>query len=513
MNQKIQITIIDGVLKIVPFPEYLKAPLSFHDLVQVMEPFSYRKKGTGEIVTGERRAGYKNETRPLYTELQEIGGAVTHRGLFRRVLSLVGQNQDEAVVECRDHLPSFTFSPEVVRGLREEQVRVVLKVLSEVGTGQKGWQNNPRFVKPHPGSGGALIEATMSTGKTHIIGALIRCFPDVKILVVTKKKSVVKRLVDGLSELITSEPVGVFFGPKKDPRRITVCSEALLDSFDTSQIGLILYDEVHNASGEVVSNILLQFDRAIKVGLSGTLSSHKKKKFIESIFGPIVDTITDEEADEKGLVSPIKIYALHVPKGPDVSGHADVALERWGITKNVHRNKLIAQVVQLVPPDMQMIVFVRTIDHIEELLEKLPPGFVAYHGQLSDSERSRIEAGVMSGNIKRLVANDSYSEGVDTTKLRVMVEAGWSINDETVSQRAGRNRRRDAGKNLGVVITFLDDWEIPCQVEGMSKKNPLKDRALSRIRNYTKRGWPVLKINDPKEIDFSEIQDPAMTGT
>lgn len=506
MHQSIEIVISNGLLTVTPFPEYLKKPLSFYELVTVMKPFEYRDK-SGKLCSGERKDGYENKLRPLFTEIESTGGAVTHRGLFRRIHNLILENGDTPKISRKCTLPSFVFSREVVEGLLEEQQRVLLNVLSEIGTGQVGWEKNSFLVQPHPGSGGALVEATMSTGKTFIIAALIKCFPHVNVLVVTKKVSVINRLVSGLSEIIKTEPIGVFFGLKKQPQRVTVCSEALLSSFDTNQIGLIIYDEVHNSSGEVVSSILLQFDRSVKIGLSATLSNHKKKKFIESIFGPIVDTIDDEEADQKNLVAPVKVYALHIDKGPDISGHVETGLERWGITRNSHRNKLIAQIVERVPEHMQLIIFVRTIDHIEELMSKLPPGFSVYHGQLSGPERSRVEAGIISGELKRIVANDALSEGVNTTKLRVMIEAGWSINDETVSQRAGRNRRKDDGKKMGIIITMLDDWEIKGDVEGLSKTNPLKQRAASRLRVYEKRKWPVLKIKKIDEIDFSEIED------
>lgn len=507
MDQRIEISFVEGLLHIAPFPEYLQKDLKIYDMVPKMVPFSYRNKKTGELIEGQRKDGYLNVASEMFTRSEATGGAFTHRGLFRRIAGLVKKNGDTLCANQDNALPSFEFNHSVIEGLREEQVRVLLNILAELGSGQVGWQDNPNLIQPAPASGGALVEATMSTGKTHIIAAFIKCFPTVEILVVTKKRSVMQRLVDGLVELLPNEEIGIFQGAKKRRERITVCSEALLDTFDVSQVRVIVYDEVHNASGEQVSNTLLCYTKAVKLGLSGTLKNHKRKKFLQAIFGPVVDTITDEEADEKNLVSPVKVYALHVPEGPDVAGYGEVQLERWGITRNKRRNRLIKSVAELVPLDMQLIIFVRTIEHIEEL-STLLPWFTVYHAQLSNKEKDEIEKGIMSGDLKRIIANDALSEGVNTTKLRVMIEAGWSIGDQTVSQRGGRNRRKDEGKKLGVIITFLDDWEIPDQIVGMTKVNPLKGRAESRISNYKTRKWPVLKVKNPSEIDFSEIQDP-----
>lgn len=507
MSQKIEISFVEGLLHIAPFPEYLQKDLKFYDMVPKMVPFSYRDRKTGKIIEGERKDGYVNVASEMFTRSENTGGAFTHRGLFRRISNLVKKHGDTLCANQDSSLPSFEFNRSVVEGLREEQVRVLLNILAELGSGQVGWQTNPGLIQPAPASGGALVEATMSTGKTHIIAAFIKCFPGVQVLVVTKKKSVMQRLVDGLTELLPNEDIGVFHGSKKRMERITVCSEALLDAFDTSQVRVIVYDEVHNASGEQVSSVLLCYTKAVKLGLSGTLKDHKRKKFLQAIFGPVVDTITDEEADEKDMVSPVKVYALHVPEGPDVADYGEIPLERWGITRNKKRNRLIKSVADLVPNDMQLIIFVRTIEHIEELVAMMP-WFTVYHGQLSSKDRTEIEKGIMSGELKRIIANDALSEGVNTVKLRVMIEAGWSIGDQTVSQRGGRNRRKDPGKKLGVIVTFLDDWEIPDQIVGMMKVNPLKGRAESRISNYRARKWPVLKIRDPMEINFSEIQEP-----
>lgn len=499
---------VNGLLYVTPFTDYLKKDLQFYDMVPLVKKISFRDKKTGEMKEFDKRDGYEHKSIDLFTVCEENSTGITHKGLFRRIAGLIHKNGDTFSFDDKDPLKEFFFDKSVIDGLRPEQVRVLLNILGEINTGQDGWKSGKPVPPPGAGSGGALVEATMSTGKTHIIAALLKCFPTSQCLVVTKKRSVMSRLLSGLSELLPGQKIGIFHGTKKDKQRITVCSEALLDAFDTSQVSLIIYDEVHNASGAVVSSTLLCFNKAIKVGLSGTLRKHLKRKFIEAIFGPIVDVITDEEAEEKDMVSAIKIYALHVPRGPDISRYEDVALERWGITNNQIRNEMIRDVVVAIPPDLQLIIFVRTIEHMANLCENFLSGdFVQYHGQLSAKEREIIEAKIISGELKRIVANDALSEGVNTTKLRVMIEAGWSITDQTVSQRAGRGRRKDKGKNLGVIVTFLDDWEIPDLLQGMTKSNPLQARAEKRISNYKSRGWPILKIHNPDEINFSEIQD------
>ncbi len=512
----------DGFLFISPVPPGLEEELRFWELVQKFKEFNFTDRETQERRSGMRRDGYKGQWSSLITVAHGTGCCT--KGLLRRILNFMVVNGIPHSFEERRALAPFHFGPDVVAPfvlengtaiqMRPEQIRALISILCEIGSGQEGAPGDG-LVPPAAGSGGALLSATMSTGKTTIIAALIRCFPAVRVLVVTKKKSVIRRLRDGLTELLPeiAHEIGEFHGGKKDERRVTVCSEALLDSFDTTRVRLVIHDEVHNSSGTVVAGNLLAYDHAIKVGFSGTIERHPRLKFIESLFGPVVDTISDQEAEDLDRVSKMKVYVLKTHSGPDISGKKEHALERDGITHNHRRNRLAKDVCLAIPPEMQTIVFVRTIEHIDVLMEKhLPPGFVVYHGQLKDKERKDIEKRLCSGEITRLIANDALSEGVDTTHVRVILEWGWSTTDMTVSQRGGRGRRKTKGKRLGLIITPSDDWEIGTEMEGVEKENPLHAKRVSRVANYSRRGWPIIKVNEAEEIDFAEVNVDAMAG-
>jgi len=234
----------------------------------------------------------------------------------------------------------------------------------------------------------------------------------------------------------------------------------------------------------------------------------------------------DADAEELGLVTPQRCYILSVPEGPDVPEKvSETKRERLGITRNKVRNRLIREVVDEVPADKQLIIFVRTIEHIEELMkEYLPEGFEFYHAQIPQKEKNRIEAGLYSGEIKRVVANDSLSEGVDTTMLDYIIDAAWNTSDVSVSQKGGRNRRLREGKKFGILVNFADEWgEILrtarnqdaefSMVEvavGDEKVNHYRRRALSRIGRYRARDWPIIEISSPKEIQWVEEDEPKV---
>lgn len=505
----INITSSEGLLFINPFPLYLREELKFWEMRVKMEDGVYRDKKTGQLKEFKKKVGYEGSSKELFSLMPDGVTGLTHRGLLRRILNSLNQ---QGVSEVKYHdltpLPQFHFGPEVIKGLYPEQARAVMSVLCELGTGQRGWESNPAFIRPGIGSGGAMLSATMATGKTHILGAFIRCFPTENILVVTKNVPVVLRLEEGLNELLPElGGVGLYYGGCKRKSRVTVCSEAMIEHFDSTRVGVILHDEVHNASGDQISSALLQFNRSVKIGVSGTIEKHPKKLFIESIYGPIVDTISDQEAEELGRVSPVKVYAVGVPNGPNVDSDQDEQKERWGITRNKCRNQIIKAVCDRVPEDMQLIVFVRTIEHIEELTEKgFLTGYTVYHGQLKPKERRELEKKITSGEIKRIVANDALGEGVNTKNMMVSVEAGWNIAERGVSQRAGRNRRKRDDKNIGIIVTFQDNWKNPTDTVHDLETTCLKRRADEKLGHYRARGWPVIRVDRPEEIDFQEIR-------
>ena len=527
-----------------PLPE-LEKELQFWNITPKVGHYEYVNRKTGDTVLGTSRKGYEKKQELLYSLSPDGVWMVTHDGMFRRVADVLNMAGIYTYTHHRVHpLPEFYFDASVVAGLRPEQIQAVIYSLAASGCRQKGG------AVPAPGSGGALISSTMATGKTFWIAAMIRAFRDEKIVITTYRKAVVRRLYDGLNEILNPEgiEVGMVTGEVNREKQITVCTFGSLMNFDQDKTRVLIVDEVHRAAGEDISGVLLEFKRAVKFGCSGTIKGHIRERYLESIFGPIAFSFEDEEAEELDRVSKVKVYALSVPKGPPATAKREDILERHCITRNKVRNRLIRDTAALVPEDMQLIIFVRTIEHIDLLVNGvvfesdpehpevpvkdpippyLPPGYEIYHGQLPPKEKRRIEEGLYSGEIKRLIANDSLSEGVDTTKLRVMIDANWWSSDCSVSQKGGRNRRKDEGKYLGIIINFQDEW---CDIlrkkrleelrqlgmqpsEEEQKADFLKGKADKRLTQYRKRGWPVLRIDSPDKINFNEINQPEIQQT
>lgn len=522
-ERPVQIVSYLGNLFISPVMPELHDELYFWHRKTKMGERKFHDK-SGEEQTIQYRTDQMEHTKePLFTVSEDGEWTVTHEGLLRRILKYLDKQRRPYTYERRGpQFPVFEWGDWVVAGLRPEQIQAVIHLIG----------HEPRIKAP---LSGAMVEFTMATGKTHIIKALCLAFRRYKIVVTTFKTSVVRRLYDGLRELL--EPLGISVGIVQGSIRkfaqVTVCTDALLEEFDPEEVGVVIYDEVHRAAADRVSNRLFEFTRALRYGFSGTIKKRAdgKNKYLEALFGPIVYEYTDQEAERDKRVSPVKCFALSVPKGPRVADKSDTMKERHGIMWNKMRNKLIRQVVDLVPPEQQVIVFVRTIQHIDHLKELyLPSDFVVYHGDMTGKERKTIEEGITSGTIRRIVANDALSEGVDTTEMDVVIDAAWTVSDKDVSQKGGRNRRMREGKRWGVIVNFRDEWgELARQAtlqerqmldidvameEGLEKPDPLFRRAQARLKQYRDRGWPVFEIDSPTQIEFDRRDQvvPAEQG-
>lgn len=343
--------------------------------------------------------------------------------------------------------------------------------------------------------GGCLVEAATNTGKTRIIASLCRAYHGRHGLVVTNRQSVANKLYKDLLELAPECSPGVYLTGNKKPGKTVVITSASLGKFRPEDVDFIIYDEVHGAASEVRSKDLLRFRGAVKYGLSATIKSNFKgvDKYLEAIFGPIVFELTDQELEAMSRATPLHVYCMDVSDGPHFSDKAQtMTMERNGIWFNRHRNRVIKECVDRAPADQQLIIYVRTLTHVEELMVNwLGPEFEVFHGKLKGAEKRRIMEGFNSGSMKRIISTDCLAEGVDPKNLHIIINANWMQSDVSVLQKAGRNRRLTAGKAFGIVIDFNDCW---------SPKTAR--RSKNRMKHYAEKGYQITENSRPSQIEF-----------
>lgn len=273
----ISITAHEGMLWISPPIPELQEALKFWNIETVIKEHSFLDKATNEMKVAKYRGGYKQGYENLYSLSEDGVWLITHEGLFSYVTDVLAIGGYQYTYRRTEPLPEFIFGPATVAGLRPEQVQAVLHALAVTGCQRRG---GPLAA---PGSAGALVSSTMSTGKTHMIAAWIRAFyyslaEYEEIVVTTFRQSVVRRLYEGLGEILNSEGVqiGMVMTGSRNKQRVTICTIDSIMEMDPDNTRVIIYDEVHGASGTERSRNLLAFKRAVKFGCSGTLKKHPK---------------------------------------------------------------------------------------------------------------------------------------------------------------------------------------------------------------------------------------------
>lgn len=515
-------------LRLTPIVPELLEVLTFHHRSQKYE---LREYGEGEDKKTVRvRAGFTSTDEMLYTIAEDGLAMGTYRGLLTKVCTTLRKiGHTWRYQRLGQQFVQPEISAAVFEGLRSEQLDFVMKFICAAA-----WRDPSNPLDFPPNDGGCLGEGATGVGKTHIIAALIRAFwkSARKILVITDSQSVVRSLFHELSMLFKDEEirVGISQGVNVAIQKVTISTVKMLHLHEPLDVDVAIYDEVHGAAANEAAQALLSFPYALRFGLSGTVTgrSDGKELFLESIFGPIVATITDQEAEAKGRVSRQNVYVMSVPRGPIIPKEweaDDIRIEKYGIWHNIDRNETIGAICRAAPEDQQLLVFVRTVEHLEVLINRyLPEGFEVMHGELKAADRKRIERAFVNGEIKRMIATDCIKQGLNTKNLFLMVNANWQSSRVGVMQRRGRNRRTHEDKEFGVIFDFADEWmtaEYQRELKRLEVNSPLpgftadadvqeekfrdipKAKAEGRLRHYRKAGDTIIRVSSLAEIKFN----------
>lgn len=471
------------MVEIVSAEGALRVPITYAPLLRNALSFWYRwtpaedklipdRDNPGEFKTISVRSKQpKVEKVDLFSE--DETWLWTHTGLYHKIEKTLNDAGHE--VTCTRVGKPFASpvpTPFVIEGLYAEQVACVRRLLSTFS--------------------GGMAENATGSGKTRIIAALCRAYPNSNILVVTRKRPVVRHLHDELNKLVGS-PVGIYeAGKKRRSQRINVCTSSMMAaSVPRDWPDVILFDECHGAAGDQTAEALNEFVGVVKYGVSGTITQRwdGKDTLLESLFGPIVFRFSEKQATAMSRVVPIDVYVVRNKTGPRVSSTNPTTQERHGITENRTRNSYIREVVEFIPDDKQLIVFVRTLEHGQHLQAQYLPGFEMFHGELEPAVYTEILGRIVSGEAKRIIATNTIGEGVDPKNLWWIIDADWSSSRVSCMQRAGRNRRFAPGKVRGPVVAFSDEWD-----------NRFAAKAKTRLKHYSFAGYDIRSVNEVREI-------------
>jgi len=344
-----------------------------------------------------------------------------------------------------------------------------------------------------------VIDAPTGFGKGVLLGMAAALFAKAQVHVVTARRDVVDKTVGFLSQHFPN--VGqVGGGRKRLGDRVTVFTADSLHLSDGAA-DILFVDEAHELLTPTRSKELAKYAHSRNYAFTATPEGRgdKADPKLESIFGPKIFEMTYAEAAALGLVTHIVVEWLDVKLDYNpAAGKADVHKKRHGLWRNAERNQAIADKARSYGPETQVLILTETVEHAMYLKALLPEfelcyaqvdknDFARYQRQgliglydepVSPRRREELRREFEEGKLRKCIATDVWSTGVDFVGLQVLVRADARASDIMDSQAPGRVCRCDAGKAHGVVVDLLDQFD-----------RGLHSKALKRKRNYESKGW------------------------
>lgn len=348
-----------------------------------------------------------------------------------------------------------------------------------------------------------IIEAPTGWGKSFLFGLICKLFPNSKIDIVMPRIDALLMLYNRLSNFL-DEPIGIIYSKSViTDRRVTLISINSLEKTNFDDVRIVLADEVQNYGTDKRLTMFSKYKKARMYGFSANSKVRMDNAFpaLESIFGPVIFKLNFSTALSQKSVVPIIIKWIPVFSGPSLSHTTKnfVRNKRLCIWNNEHRNLQIAELVNKLPTDEQIVIIVETIEHLANLF-KLLPDFIPCYASIDKIRlkrkidknlidkieqaikniggRKKLEELFRKGEIKRVIATKVWSESVDFPSLSILIRADGSSSPNLDVQIPGRVSRISQGKKAGIIYDFIDCFN----------KNFLR-RSYKRYLNYGKMGW------------------------
>lgn len=333
---------------------------------------------------------------------------------------------------------------------------------------------------------GGIIVAATAFGKSFVITQSCLMYPNLRILVVSPRASVVNSLRERLIKTLGEDQVGQSGGGKNIlDRRVMVTTTKSIKKVDPKKVDLLFFDEVHGVGDNQIAVDLSYFNRCRKFGFTASpVRGDKSEMCMEALFGRFLIEIAYQDAVEMGNVVPIDVYMVRVD-GDVHQSKSTTYNKKHSYWRNDLRNKKIAQVAQRIDADKQCLIMVETLEHAIYLHQYLPEYTLVHFGSVTLEYHVFEWKEVDPGSVNKSV--------------------GWVRDDR------GMLVRREA------VDDSAEDWEEPARFAwagtGETQKQylerieaaGLERRFLGRVKEY--KELADIDMTDVREGDYYLVRN------
>lgn len=358
-----------------------------------------------------------------------------------------------------------------------------------------------------------LLDVPPGVGKTFLLAAYALAHPRARVHVVTDGIDIINRIYRHLTKFVPN--VGLVGGGKaRFGQQVTVISadslhkvgEGFDDPHSPKAPDVVFFDEVHKAGAPTTLTQLARYQRCRMYGMSANIGDRfdGADAQLEGLFGEVLYSMSYPEAEALGLVAPVRVEWVKMDFEPDrdVAEAGPAQLEKRAVWRHEERNRRFAARMAQFPPDTQVLVMVATVDHAVRLKQFLPDFQLCYdqckdyqgyvrsglldpdaEPPMTAARREQMRRAFEAGELKKVIATDVWSTGVDFVALQVLGRADGRDSRIMDTQVPGRANRVHGGKPHALVVDCMDVFHPT-----------LLRRANGRKRAYLKQGWTMVGL-------------------
>lgn len=356
------------------------------------------------------------------------------------------------------------------------------------------------------------IAAPPGFGKSFVIAMLCLIHPKAHIVVTTHTQAVLFQLYEDIKKYVNDVGIRCSRLKANGKARVMCVGAKSLASYERADsTDIVFADEVHELGTQASYDIFQNFIYARMFGFS---ANDKRQDgghaFMEAIFGPVLTRVEYQEAVDYNAVVQIQVRWIPVNMPNPILGMTyRVGRERYGVWRNMYRNKLISMLAKQ-HGDAQVLIMVKTVEHAF-MLKKLLPDYTVVYGSsslnwgklvkqgviptgtqpLNGKEILKIKKDFSAGNLKHVIATSVWNRGVDFKQLEVLIRADGADSMISDKQIPGRVSRISSGKEIGIIYDFGDEFD-----------RQFADKARHRKKRYSEEGWENVEFPSPLVSSF-----------
>jgi superfamily II DNA or RNA helicase len=337
-----------------------------------------------------------------------------------------------------------------------------------------------------------LIEMATGLGKTYTVAHLVKQIlkqDEVKrVLFLAHQVEILLQSVTAFKNVlgIGTYSFSACFGGA-DPEH----TDFVFGSFDTlfSKIAtleketfdIVIVDEAHHTPAITYATVVEHFHPKLLVGLTAT-PFREDNKDVLAFFGGSAGHVGKYD-----LAWALRHNKLAFPKylvlldDLDQSriDQLDSGLSISDLDQRLFLHKKDEEVVRIIEKTVQDkqienlkgIVFCRSIDHINYLIQFFPAGSATFvHSKMTDQQRWQNIRDFREGSYRYILVRDLFNEGVDIPETNLLVFMRYTGSHTVWLQQLGRGLRKTPNKDYVHVLDFVGSLERLNEVHQLTKR-------------------------------------------